>query len=160
MIGFKRSAEAEKEGEMKRILTVLGLAAGVLVMAGLAAPAAAEEKKPTMHLVAIYQVAPGKHLDFLKWMAVREVVAKEAGAPASMWFSHTDGAGWDYISITPEPDEAKKAEIGKKTEVLLKQKGLTSGFKSSLEFRQFVSSHSDTYAMGPWTATEMVKAAE
>ncbi|NIV72036.1 hypothetical protein GWN26_07810 [Candidatus Saccharibacteria bacterium] len=52
-------------------------------------------------------------------------------------------------------------EIDRKIEELTEKKGLPTGMAaSSLEFRQYMSSHADTYVMGPFTAEEMVKAIE
>ncbi|MEO6327138.1 MAG: hypothetical protein ABIT01_08035 [Thermoanaerobaculia bacterium] len=145
---------------MKRLSMGFTAAVGLLALLGSAGGAAAQDAKtPGSQLIAIYQIAPGKHLDFLKWMASQQAVAKEAGAAATMWYAHTDGASWDYISITPQPDAARSAEIDKKSDAIAKQKGLPTGFKASLQFRQFVASHTDTYSMGPMTADEMVKAA-
>jgi hypothetical protein len=147
---------------MKRFLK--GLLVSAAVFGVMAAPAfraeAQQAKGPSVHMVAIYQVAAGKHLDFLKWMAAREAIAKEAGGPASMWYAHRDGGSWDYISITPQLDGPKQDEVDKKVDALSKQKGLSIGFKASLEFRQFMATHSDTYAFGPMTAGDMVKEAE
>jgi hypothetical protein len=126
----------------------------------LASPVAAQDKSPGRAMVSIYQVSAGKHLEFLKWMAKREAIAKEAGAPATAWYVHTDGEGWDYVGITPQLDGAKQADVDKKTDDLSKAKGLTIGFKASLEFRQYIAKHSDTFAMGPMTADEIVKMAE
>ena len=145
---------------MKRILSSLATGLGLLALLGSAPSAQSQEKKaPATQMIAIYQIAPGKHLDFLKWMAAQEVAGKEAGAAASMWYAHKSGASWDYISIKPELDPARAAELDKKTDALAKQKGLATGFKASLEFRQFVSNHSDTSAMGPMSVDELVKAA-
>ena len=77
-----------------------------------------------------------------------------------MWFAHMDGASWDYVAITPELEGAKQAEVEKKVEALSKQKGLATGFKASLQFRQYMGTHTDTYAMGPFTAEELIKASE
>jgi len=138
-------------------MVVCLLALGAFVMHSQAPP---EKHAPSRHRVAIYHVAPGKHLQFLKWMAEREAVAKEAGAPPTHWFMHTDGASWDYIAIDHVGDLAQQAEQDKKTDALAKKKGLATGTAALLEFRQFISSHSDTYALGPMTAEEIVKDAE
>ncbi len=118
------------------------------------------EQKPVKHLVSTYHVAPGQHLQFLKWFAQQEAVDKEAGAPAAQWFAHQDGASWDYIVIAVQPEAAEQEKIGKKFDKLAKKKGMATGMRASLEFRQFISSHSDTYALGPFTAEELVKEAE
>ncbi len=111
-------------------------------------------------MVAIYNVSAGKHMEFLKWMAEGEAVAKEAGAPASQWYVHHNGAGWDYISITPQIPAAQQEVVDKKDEEIRKKKGMPTGMAASLKFRQFISGHSDTFAGGPFTAEQMVKMAE
>jgi hypothetical protein len=120
----------------------------------------AQDKSPGEAIVSMYQVSAGKHLEFLKWMAKREAITKEAGGPATMWYVHTNGDGWDYVGITPQLDGAKQAGLDKKVDEISKAKGLTIGMKASLEFRQFIAKHSDTFAMGPMTADEIVKMAE
>ena len=66
-------------------------------------------------VVTIYNVAAGKHLDFLKWMAENEAVAKEAGAPTAQWYVHHNGAGWDYISIAPRLGASEQEVMDKKS---------------------------------------------
>lgn len=111
------------------------------------------------YLIGIYHVAPGQHLDFLKWQATREAIARDAGAAPTQWYRHTDGDSWDFISIAETSDPAQEAAQDEKIEQLTKQKGLTTGFAAALEFRKFVSSHTDTYALGPYTAEELVREA-
>jgi hypothetical protein len=111
--------------------------------------------EPPRVVVSIYHVAPGKHLDFLKWMASGEAVDKEAGLAPAQWYVHENGDSWDFISITPVRTDAED----KKTEELSKAKGLKTGFAAALEFRQFISSHTDTFAFGPQTAADLVSAA-
>ena len=120
----------------------------------------AQEQKPSRHIVSIYNIATGKHLQFLKWIAQQEAIAKEAGAPPVQWFVHQDGAGWDYIGISQVGDPVKEAEQGEKIDAISKKKGVAIGRARWLEFRQFVSTHSDTYSIGPFTAEELVKEAE
>ena len=71
-------------------------------------------------------------------------------------YAHNDGDSWDYLLIwpitTPEQD--------RKLDELAARKGLKTGFAASLEFRQMLSSHTDTFASGPMTASELVAAAE
>jgi hypothetical protein len=113
---------------------------------------AMDKMEPGKVIVAIYHVAPGKHLEFLKWMATRDAVSKEAGVGDAQWYAHMDGDSWDYISISPVPTD----EQDKKVDEISKSKGLTTGFKSSLEFRTMINSHTDTYARGPTTAAALV----
>ena len=105
--------------------------------------------------ISIYEVAPGRDLDFLKWLAAREEVAKEAGVPAAELFAHTDGDRWDYVILwpitTPEQD--------RKMDEIAAGKGLKTGFPAALEFRALLSSHTDTFVNGPTTAAALVAAA-
>jgi hypothetical protein len=94
-------------------------------------------------------------LDFLKWMAAREDVAKAAGVPALQLYAHLDGDRWDYLVIwpltTPEQD--------RKMDEQASARGLKTGFPAALEFRELLSSHTDTYAAGPTTAAALVATA-
>ena len=60
----------------------------LIVLAFLAAPIARaqtanQDAKQPHARIALYRVAPGKHLEFLKWLADRDAIDKEAGVPAS-----------------------------------------------------------------------------
>jgi membrane-bound lytic murein transglycosylase B len=103
-------------------------------------------------IVSIYRVAPGKHRAFLKWMADREAAAKEAGVAATQWYAHLDGDSWDYVAIAPDLDDATSDKVDE----MVRKRGLTAGPKAGLEFRTMISSHTDTYVAGPYTATELV----
>ena len=130
----------------------------LLMVCGLAVAAprwSQDKKEPGRARITIYRIAPGRQLDFLKWLAAQDEVAKEAGIATVQLYAHLDGDSWDYIGIGPvtTPEQDKKAD-----EVAAKR-GLKAGFAASLEFRQFVASHSDTYAAGPMTAAELVSQA-
>ena len=84
---------------MKRGLSLVALTVS-LVAGGLAL--AQEKKEPQHARISIYRIAPGKHLEFLKWLAAQEEAAKEAGVPATQVYAHRDGAAWDYLAIGPE----------------------------------------------------------
>ena len=118
-----------------------------------------EQAEPKRHMVSIYHVAPGKHAGFLEWMAQQEALANKAGASATDWYVHQDGASWDFVAITEVPEAAVEAELGKKIDALAVEAGLPTGFARGIQFRQFISSHTDTYAMGPFTAAGMLKEA-
>jgi len=127
------------------LLAVCGLA--------VAAPRWTPEKTdPGRARITIYRIAPGKHLDFLKWMAAQDEVAKEAGFGTVQLYAHVDGDSWDYVGIAPvtTPEQEKKADE------IAARKGLKTGVPASLEFRQFVASHTDTFAAGPTSAAELV----
>jgi hypothetical protein len=139
-----------------------GLVLGLLALGGFAAYSQGQPEKhqPGRHIISVYHVAPGKQLQFLKWQAGQEELAKEAGAPPTKWYRHLDGASWDYISIQRVGDPAQEEETGKKMEALAKKRGVATGVAAWLEFRSFIDSHTDTYATGPMTAQELVNEAE
>ena len=149
------------------MITTRLLAAAVAGMVGVAAMSVpsvclaqgaqmqqAAPNPPTM-IVSLYRVAPGKHLDFLRYMAQGEAIAKEAGIGATQWYAHIDGDSWDYVAISPTTTD----DQDKKVEAISKQRGLPTGFAAGLQFRQFISSHTDTYTRGPTTAADLVAAA-
>jgi len=134
-----------------------GLALVAVCALAAAAPRWTQDKPdPARARISIYRVAPGRHLDLLKWLAAREDVAKEAGVPATQLYAHNDGDSWDYLLIWPitTPDQDRKLDE------IAARKGLKTGFAASLEFRQMLASHTDTFASGPMTAAELVAAAE
>jgi hypothetical protein len=137
---------------MQRLIRGLVLAAilvAVAIMAGVPPSAAAAE--PGTVLIGIYRVAPGKHTEFLKWQAARDAIDKQAGVPQGQWYAHTDGDSWDYLSVGPVLSGAQQKKVDDAT----RAKGMTIGFKASIEFRQYIGSHTDTYAIGPMTVTEL-----
>ena len=139
---------------MKRYRSLLLLAALGLAVA---APRWSQAKKePGRARISIYRVASGKHLDFLKWMAAQDEVAKEAGVATVQIYAHVDGDDWDYLGIGPvvTPDQEKKLDE------IAASKGLKTGFPAALEFRQLLASHTDTFTAGPMAAAELVAQAE
>ncbi|HZP13659.1 MAG TPA: hypothetical protein VFB36_14670 [Nevskiaceae bacterium] len=129
----------------------------VIAAALLAAPlfARAADAEPGKVIVGLYHAAPGKQLELLKWLAARDAVDKEAGVAATQIYAHTDGDSWDYLVIAPQLTDAE----GAKVDEIAKKKGLKVGFPAGLEFRSLIQTHTDTYARGPTTAAELVKAA-
>lgn len=119
-----------------------------------AAPVPAQQR-PETAMVAIYRVAPGKHLEFLRWMAAREAIDSEAGVPATQWYAHLSGDSWDYIAIGPDLDDATSDKV----DAAASKRGLAVGPKAGLEFRQVMGWHSDTLVAGPTTASELVERA-
>ena len=135
---------------------VAGLAFAVvpsLIIAQTGAPAATPAKPPKAS-VGIFHVAPGKQVDFLKWQAAREAVAKEVGVPAAQWYAHLEGDSWDYVVVAPFLTEADDAKI----EAAEKKKGLKTGPQSGIEFRKMIASHTDTLVAGPMTAQQILDA--
>ena len=119
------------------------LASGTIVYAQM--PAAEPHS-----VVTIYHAAPGQQEALLRWLADQERVAIAAGLPPGQIYIHTDGDSWDYLGInaatTPAQDEALKAASAKL--------GLATGARRALEFRKYISSHTDTYTIGPVTAAQ------
>src|ERR1700686_333215 len=134
------------------------IAVGVLLIStSLALPQGSRAADaPGKALVSLYRVAPGKHLDFLKWMAAGEAVDKEAGMPANQWYMDTNGDSWDFVAIAPALSDAQQAKV----DALATKKGLKTGLQASLEFRQFVSTHTDTFVNGPTSAMQLVQQAQ
>ena len=141
---------------MKRSLSLL---AGLLLAAALgqAAPPrwTPDDKGVGRHRVCLYRVAPGKHLDFLRWQAVQDEVAKEAGVPVPQAYAHLDGDAWDFLLIAPVTTPDQDARLY----AIAVRRGLRTGFPAVIEFRQFLTWHTDTLAAGPTTAAELVAAA-
>ena len=131
--------------------------AGILLLSSsLILPRGSLAADPPKALVLLVRVAPGKHLEFLKWAAAREAVDKEAGVPATQWYMHTNGDSWDFVSIGPVLSDAEQAKV----DAVTKKKGLTTGIQAALEFRQYVSTHTDTFVNGPTSATRLLQAAQ
>ena len=130
----------------------------LLALVFFAAPAARaqtakpEVKQPPHARVALYRIAPGKHLEFLKWMAEGDAIAKEAGMPASQLYSHTDGDSWDYLEVAPDLSQEQQAKVDE----VAKKHGRKTGFRANLEFRTFVAWHTDTFTIGPVSAADLV----
>jgi hypothetical protein len=116
---------------------------------------AKQEMKPPTAVVALYRIVPGKQLEFLKWVAETEAIAKEAGVPASQFYAHTNGDSWDYMQVGPDLSDAQQAKVDEVTT----KRGRKTGFAAGLEFRTLVAWHSDTMVVGPVTATDLVAAA-
>ncbi|MFL6592637.1 MAG: hypothetical protein ACJ8GK_08030 [Luteimonas sp.] len=134
---------------LPRALHVVLAASALFAMS--AAPA--QDRHPPS-IVSIYRIAPGHQVDFLKWMAAREALARQLGVPDTQWYRHLDGDSWDYVAIAPDT-----RTMDDKLDATAKQKGLTSGVKASLELRQWMAVHTDTYAAGPMTAEQMAQEA-
>jgi hypothetical protein len=140
----------------RSILVLLGVLFLLSVPTVRAQTAKAEMKEPSRALVTIYRVAAGKHLEFLKWLAEQETISREAGVPASQLYSHTDGDSWDYLNIGPVLTDEQQAKVDEAA----RKRGRKTGFAAGLEFRTFVSSHTDTFAIGPVSAADVVSMAK
>lgn len=139
-------------------LASLALAVVVLLSAGASGAYAQAAEEPEV-LISIFRIAPGQHRAFLEWQAEQTAIASEAGGPEVQWYVHHNGDSWDFLSIQSVQDPAAEAATDDRIEELSRQRGQPTGFAGALEFRQFVSFHTDTYAGGPFTAQELVQQA-
>jgi len=128
------------------------LRATILSVALLAPLASFAQDRGHQAIISIYRIAPGKQLDFLKWMAAREAVDREAGVQPTQWFAHLDGDSWDYVAISPNPDEATSDKV----DGIARKHGLKVGMASGLELRTLMASHTDTISAGPYSASELI----
>lgn len=124
----------------------------VAAAAAMAFGSAAQAAEPGRAIVSLYHAAPGKQVALLKWMMAQDRAAAAAGVAPSQIYAHTSGDSWDYLVINPTTTEAQDAAI----EAAQKKMGMTMGPKASIEFRTMIASHTDTYAVGPSTAADML----
>jgi hypothetical protein len=135
---------------MKRFGTLTLLLVGSLA---LMAPRWSQEKPgPGRARITIYRIAQGRQLDFLKWMAAQDEVAKEAGLAAVQLYTHINGDDWDFVGIAP----VTTPEQDKILDEIAAKRGLKTGLPASLEFRDLVASHTDTFAAGPMPAADLI----
>jgi hypothetical protein len=137
---------------MNRLGSVLLVTACALAAAAPRWTPTKDQKEPGRARITIYHVAPGKHLDFLRWMAAQDEIAKEAGVPTVQLYAHIDGDSWDYLGLAP----VTTPEQDKKLDEIAAKRGQKTGLPASLEFRQLLASHTDTFAAGPTSAAELV----
>jgi membrane-bound lytic murein transglycosylase B len=112
-----------------------------------AAPAAAQPAG--QGIIAIYHVAPGHHVDFLKWLDRQDRIAAAAGVPRGQFYAHTDGDSWDYLVINPVTTPAQDAAV----EAAAKRMGVNV-MRGGLELRKHITSHTDTFVRGPMSAAD------
>jgi hypothetical protein len=141
---------------IRSILALLGVLFLLSVSTVRAQTARAEMKEPSRALITIYRVATGKHLEFLKWLAEQEAIAREAGVPAGQFYAHTDGDSWDYLNVGPALTDAQQAKVDETA----RKRGRKTGFSAGLEFRTLVSSHTDTFVIGPVSPADLVSMAK
>ena len=130
--------------------TALGaIASGSIVYAQAGSPASPKAR------VALYRAAPGQQVALLKWLAAQDRVSQSVGLPASQLYAHTDGDSWDYLAIDPVTTPAQDKALDEAA----KKMGLAIGPASSIEFRKYVSVHTDTFAIGPVTVAQYLSMA-
>jgi hypothetical protein len=114
--------------------------------------AATESKpKPPRSLVEIYRIAPGKHEEFLRFVAMLDEINIKAGLPPRQLYVHQDGADWDFVLIQPA---STPPEFAAAFEQAWAESGAPSGANFFLKIREFIAEHSDTFATGPTNAAD------
>jgi hypothetical protein len=92
-------------------------------------------------VVEIYRIAPGKHEEFLRQIALYDRANAEAGLPPRQLFVHESGAGWDFMLLQPAHHSEEENE---KLDAAFKKLGIPQGAKFFIAFRQLVAEHTDT----------------
>ena len=100
--------------------------------------------------VSLYRAAPGHQIELLKWLAQQDRIAAAAGLAPGQLYAHTDGDSWDYMAIDPVTTPAQDAAV----EAAAAKMGMATGPASNLEFRKYISMHTDTFTIGPVTAQQ------
>jgi hypothetical protein len=134
---------------MKQLMK-LAVAAGLgAIASGSIVYAQASAPEPQA-VVTLYHAAPGQQETLLRWLAEQDRVARAAGMPAMQLYVHTDGDSWDYMGINPPTTPAQDAAL----DAAAKKLGVMSGPRVGLELRKYITSHTDTYAIGPISAEQ------
>ena len=139
-------------GKTMKLISKLAAAAAVSACAWVAAPASAQE--PGRAIVSLYHAVPGQQEALLRWMADQDRAAAAAGVAPSQVYVHTDGDSWDYMVVNPVTTDAQDAAV----EAAAKKMGISYGMRASLDFRKYISSHTDTFVRGPTTAAQILSA--
>ena len=135
---------------MKELFKLAAAAAlGALASGGIVYAQAGSSAPPKAR-IAIYRAAPGQQVALLKWFDAQNRAAAAAGVPTGVIYAHTDGDSWDYLAIDPVTSAAQDAAV----DAAAKKMGMVAGPAASIEFRKYISSHTDTFAIGPVTPAQ------
>jgi hypothetical protein len=132
---------------MKQLIKLAAAAALGALASGTIVYAQGSSAEPPKARIALYRAAPGQQVALLRWIASQNRAAQAAGVPTGKIYAHTDGDSWDYLAIDPVTTPAQDAAV----DAAAKKMGMPSGAAASLEFRKYVSVHTDTFAIGPVT---------
>ena len=135
---------------MKQLFKLAAAAALGALASGSIVYAQAGSPEPPKARVALYRAAPGQQVALLKWLAAQDQAAQAAGLPRSQLYAHTDGDSWDYLAIDPVTTPAQDKAV----DAAAKKMGLAIGPASSIEFRKYISVHTDTFVIGPVTPAQ------
>jgi hypothetical protein len=122
-----------------------------LAAAFLAAPAAGQNSSESV--VTIYRAAPGHQEALLRLIARQDEIYRAAGMPPAQLYVHESGDSWDFVTVAPRPTAAQDAAIA----AAARRLGAPAGSRAALELRQHLAEHSDTVAIGPTTAAEVLR---
>jgi len=128
---------------------VAAAAAGAIAATSIAYAQAAS---PPRAIISIYHAAPGHQQALLEWLAQQDRIAAAAGVASSQIYAHTDGDSWDYLMIAPVTTDAQDQAL----DAAAAKMGLPTGPKVGLELRKHIQSHTDTFVVGPMTASQML----
>ncbi len=131
------------------VVPALTLAFGLLLQG----PAFADSKDM---VVEIYRIAPGKHEEFLRQIALYDQANAEAGLPPRQLFVHEGGASWDFMLLQPAHHTDEESE---KLDAAFKKLGIPQGAKFFVNFRTLIAEHTDTNVEAT-TAAEYLKKLE
>lgn len=127
----------------------------VLLALGTVAAASAQADSSEM-VVEIYRIAPGKHEEFLRQIALYDRANAEAGLPPRQLFVHEGGASWDFLLLQPAHHTDEESA---KLDAAFKKLGIPQGAKFFVAFRQLIAEHTDTNVVAT-TAAEYLKKLE
>lgn len=136
---------------MKQLMKLAAAAAAGAIASGTIVYAQASAPAPRA-IVSLYHAAPGHQEALLGWFAEQDRVARAAGVAPMQLYIHTDGDSWDYMGINPVTTDAQDEAM----DAAAKKMGLMSGARVPLELRKHISSHTDTYTIGPITAEQAI----
>ena len=112
-----------------------------LLITGLLATAPAFAESQDM-LMEIYRIAPGKHEEFLRHVALLDQANAEAGMPPRQLFVHQDGGSFDFVILQPADHTDEQSA---KLSAAFKKLGIPGGAKFFVHFRTFIAEHTDTF---------------
>ena len=135
---------------MNQLLKLAAAAAAGAVASGTIVYAQAAAPSEPRAIVSLDHAAPGQQEALLRWLAEQDRVARSAGVAPMQLYVHTDGDSWDFMGINPVTTDAQDQAL----DAAAKKMGVMSGPRVSLELRKHITSHTDTFTIGPITADQ------
>lgn len=139
---------------MKQLIKLVAAAAAGAVAAGSIVYAQTPPAAPPRAIVSLYQAAPGQQIGLLNFLAQQDRIAQAAGLAPAQLYVHTNGASWDYMIVGPVATDEQDAAM----RAAARQMGVPWGPRAGMELRKHISSHTDTFTIGPVTAAQAVTA--